>query len=259
MSKNVECINSFYEYLCVVTWQHLMIMILMIMPGIVLCVSLLVVLPSPAEARATGGWLRFLKMLEEMKEDYPFPAEDYPEEFDAAILHPSTPPPEEEDYEDAAEPMEPWMRPPPLLPPAGEEEAPVRACYAWHGLTEHARKWIVWQHNVYRSTVAKGKESQGNPGPQPQASNMRVMVTFPGIYVVSPIFHCYFVKYWDSSLEAIAQGWADTCPQGHNPDVLPGGKYSNLGENYARMWTSGETNKDDWMGKKIATEFVAGR
>ena len=79
------------------------------------------------------------------------------------------------------------------------------------------------------------------------------------IKIYSPIFHCYFVKYWDSSLEAIAQGWADTCPQGHNPDVLPGGKYSNLGENYARMWTSGETNKDDWMGKKIATEFVAGR
>ena len=161
-----------------------MIMLLMIMPGIVLCVSLLVVLPSPAEARATGGWLRFLKMLEEMKEDYPsptdypYPAEDYPEEFDAAILHPSTPPPEEEDYEDAAKLKEPWMRPPPLLPPAEEEEAPVKACYTWHGLTQHARDWLTWQHNLGRSTVANGKESQGNPGPQPQASNMRVMVTF---------------------------------------------------------------------------------
>merc|ERR1712156_768160 len=98
---------------------------------------------------------------------------------------------------------------------------------------EHARKWIVWQHNVYRSTVAKGKESQGNPGPQPQASNMRVM-------------------YWDSSLEDLAQGWADTCPDDHNPNR------GRRGENYYKTGSSGPQNKDDWMGHKLAEKMVGG-
>ena len=67
---------SIYMYVLAISKDKvLLLMIILIMPGIVLCVGLLVVLPSPAEARATGGWLRFLKMLEEMKEDYPFPAE----------------------------------------------------------------------------------------------------------------------------------------------------------------------------------------
>ena len=35
---------------------------------------------------------------------------------------------------------------------------------------------IVTAHNDYRRKVAQGLETQGNPGPQPPAYNMRQMV-----------------------------------------------------------------------------------
>ena len=49
--------------------------------------------------------------------------------------------------------------------------------------------------------MAKGDETEGAPGPQPEASNMKEMV-------------------WNSELERIAQRWADQCgSQGvHEPN-----------------------------------------
>ncbi|XP_069981484.1 venom allergen 5-like isoform X2 [Penaeus vannamei] len=51
---------------------------------------------------------------------------------------------------------------------------------------------ILTLHNQLRTRVAMGKESQGAPGPQPHAANMRLMV-------------------WDDELATVAQGHADQC------------------------------------------------
>jgi hypothetical protein len=46
------------------------------------------------------------------------------------------------------------------------------------GVTSDADKnTIVDAHNNLRRTVAQGKESRGNPGPQPPAANMRKLVS----------------------------------------------------------------------------------
>jgi len=189
--------------------------------GILLCVSLLVVLPSPAEARATGGWLRFLKMLEEVKEDYPFPAEDYPSS-------------EEEEAVPLTEPRtshwNPGMHPPPppTPPPMEEDDVPVRGCRVqWHKFSQDAIETITWEHNKYRTKIARGQETRGKDGPQPSATNMNYL-------------------FWDNNLEAAAQKWADTCP---SPG--PNGHSNNgYGENI--YWT-GEyddpMDRDEWLQK----------
>ncbi|XP_042240701.1 CRISP/Allergen/PR-1-like [Homarus americanus] len=51
---------------------------------------------------------------------------------------------------------------------------------------------IVAQHNQLRSRVAMGQERRGDPGPQPQAANMRLLE-------------------WDDELAVVAQGHADQC------------------------------------------------
>ncbi|CAL7938013.1 unnamed protein product [Xylocopa violacea] len=60
------------------------------------------------------------------------------------------------------------------------------------GFTNDEIKEIVDAHNKLRSHVAQGLETRGNPGPQPGASNMRIMV-------------------WDDELAAGAQRWANQC------------------------------------------------
>ena len=133
----------------------------MIMPGIVLCVSLLVFLPSPTEARATGGWLRFLKMLEEMEEDYPYPSS---EEDEAVPLHPS---PNRIGWIEGEIPVN----------LDDVEEGNVGGCGGgiyWTGLCDYTKNEILRLHNKYRATVAMGRESRG--GGLPAASDMREMV-----------------------------------------------------------------------------------
>ena len=44
------------------------------------------------------------------------------------------------------------------------------------GVENKNRQVILEAHNALRSIVASGRESRGKPGPQPQASNMQIMV-----------------------------------------------------------------------------------
>ncbi|XP_076547204.1 venom allergen 5-like [Osmia lignaria lignaria] len=71
---------------------------------------------------------------------------------------------------------------------------PAAACGKLLGLgfTEEERREILEAHNMHRSFVANGFEKRGNPGPQPPASNMQVLV-------------------WDNELAEIAQRWAIQC------------------------------------------------
>ena len=55
---------------------------------------------------------------------------------------------------------------------------------------------IVAKHNDLRRKVAKGQETQGNPGPQPAAANMREMS-------------------WDAELAQAAQKLTDRCVFAH--------------------------------------------
>ncbi len=67
---------------------------------------------------------------------------------------------------------------------------------------------IVNKHNSLRRQVAKGLETQGSPGPQPSASNMREMV-------------------WDADLARAAQILTDRCNFGHDTSI-PAGKILNF-------------------------------
>ena len=44
------------------------------------------------------------------------------------------------------------------------------------GVTEQEKEEILDIHNKWRSTIAQGKERRGSPGPQPGASDMKIMV-----------------------------------------------------------------------------------
>jgi hypothetical protein len=48
--------------------------------------------------------------------------------------------------------------------------------YAVISVTEADKNLIVQLHNNLRRNVAYGKETRGNPGPQPPAANMRKLV-----------------------------------------------------------------------------------
>ena len=45
------------------------------------------------------------------------------------------------------------------------------------GVTEEEKEVILDIHNKWRSTIAQGKERRGSPGPQPGASDMKIMVS----------------------------------------------------------------------------------
>nr|CAD7194956.1 unnamed protein product [Timema douglasi] len=64
-------------------------------------------------------------------------------------------------------------------------------------LTNAEKEALVNIHNTYRSKVARGLETRGSPGPQPSASNMRMMI-------------------WNNELATIAQTWANQCAFGHD-------------------------------------------
>nr|CAD7395310.1 unnamed protein product [Timema poppensis] len=60
------------------------------------------------------------------------------------------------------------------------------------GFSQTEKNAIVNEHNRLRNIVALGKESRGNPGPQPSAANMRKIS-------------------WNEELARVAQRWADQC------------------------------------------------
>jgi len=72
---------------------------------------------------------------------------------------------------------------------------------------------IINTHNDLRRQVAKGRETQGKPGPQPPASNMRQLV-------------------WDADLARAAQVLTDRCNFGHDTSI-PAGPWSGYGQNLA--------------------------
>merc|ERR1719245_2448515 len=65
------------------------------------------------------------------------------------------------------------------------------------GITEQEKQEILDIQNKLRSKIATGKERRGKPGPQPGASNMKIMV-------------------WDEELSRIAQRHADQCKFAHD-------------------------------------------
>jgi len=96
-------------------------------------------------------------------------------------------------------------------------------------------KEILQLHNKWRSLVAKGEEDRGSPGPQPPASNMRMME-------------------WDDELAAIALRYAHQCQGGH--DKMRNVKRFQVGQNVGMVnakstWidpAETEFGKLDWDG-----------
>ncbi|CAG0883242.1 unnamed protein product [Darwinula stevensoni] len=96
------------------------------------------------------------------------------------------------------------------------------------GVSDEEKSIIVDAHNRLRTNVATGQETQGNPGPQPSASNMRRMV-------------------WDDGLAATAQGLANTCNFAHDdPNCRTfASSFGSAGQNL--YWSSGyEGTQADW-------------
>ena len=66
-----------------------------------------------------------------------------------------------------------------LLPYYVDEKSDGEKCdgsVSRRGVENKNRQVILEAHNALRSIVASGRESRGKPGPQPQASNMQIMV-----------------------------------------------------------------------------------
>jgi hypothetical protein len=81
-------------------------------------------------------------------------------------------------------------------------QGPGKSCGepTFSGVNSDADKQaIIDAHNTVRRKVAKGKESRGNPGPQPPAANMRKMVSGTADRTMYPS-HCVSseVKEWTS-------------------------------------------------------------
>nr|XP_053651167.1 mucin-3A-like isoform X2 [Cherax quadricarinatus] len=67
------------------------------------------------------------------------------------------------------------------------------------GVSEEEIKQILRIHNNLRSQVARGEEQRGDPGSQPQASDMKVL-------------------RWNRELATVAQAWANQCQFEHDGD-----------------------------------------
>jgi hypothetical protein len=98
---------------------------------------------------------------------------------------------------------------------AGSTSSTSSQCYYRNRLSASQKAAILDKHNELRNKVASGSEAR-----QPAATNMLEL-------------------QWDDNLESIAQGWANTCPDKHNP------ARSNTGENlYWGMNSADQTNFD---------------
>ncbi|XP_053971090.1 venom allergen 3-like [Hylaeus volcanicus] len=89
------------------------------------------------------------------------------------------------------------------------------------GFTNSEKDEIVNKHNELRQFVARGAEHRGNPGPQPAASNMKIMS-------------------WDDELATVAQRWANQCNFGH--DSCRSVERFVVGQNVASTSTTGQQN-----------------
>ncbi|XP_071446283.1 venom allergen 5-like [Hetaerina americana] len=104
------------------------------------------------------------------------------------------------------------------------------------GFNAEEKKLALARINEYRNKVALGKETQGNPGPQPQAADMMEVT-------------------WDDYLESTAQRYAEQCISNKHSsgECRKTEKYS-FGENLA--WGKGQDAKtaylshiDAWYGE----------
>ncbi|XP_057366182.1 peptidase inhibitor 16-like [Daphnia carinata] len=102
------------------------------------------------------------------------------------------------------------------------------------GLDRNNRQMILQTHNTLRSIVASGQESRGQPGPQPQASNMQMMM-------------------WDEELAAVAQRHAEQCLFEHDCNECRKVARFPVGQNLAVEWTNGPRLPINW--KKQVTRW----
>ncbi|XP_068218381.1 uncharacterized protein [Palaemon carinicauda] len=86
---------------------------------------------------------------------------------------------------------------------------------------------ILAQHNQLRSRVAMGQEGRGAPGPQPQASNMRLLE-------------------WDDELALVAQSHADQCIFEHECSDCRRVSRFGVGQNLFISFQSNFDNRIQW-------------
>ncbi|KAL7299644.1 hypothetical protein TKK_0007406 [Trichogramma kaykai] len=105
--------------------------------------------------------------------------------------------------------------------------SPVAACgkVIAASLSNKEKRAIVDLHNELRKNVARGLESRGEPGPQPAATNMKLLK-------------------WDDKLARTAQNLVNACiPQRHDqcrhyPDLT-------VGQNLGWKWTTRKYKKGE--------------
>ena len=63
--------------------------------------------------------------------------------------------------------------------------------------------------------------------------------------------------FWDSALAATAQTWADTCPQGHDPNTTNIAGYAYIGENiyYSTQSQDGAAATASWVSERADYDF----
>ncbi|XP_063615598.1 venom allergen 5.01-like [Penaeus indicus] len=64
-------------------------------------------------------------------------------------------------------------------------------------VTEAEKTEILNAHNTFRAQVARGNETKGDPGPQPNGANIRELK-------------------WNDELARVAQAWVNQCPSNHD-------------------------------------------
>jgi len=95
------------------------------------------------------------------------------------------------------------------------------------GVTEKEKEEILDIHNKWRSTIAQGKERRGSPGPQPGASDMKIMV-------------------WDEELARIAQRHADQCKFAHDCSTCRKTERFGVGQNLYIYKQTLKAPANDW-------------
>lgn len=96
------------------------------------------------------------------------------------------------------------------------------------GVTEEEKEVILDIHNKWRSTIAQGKERRGSPGPQPGASDMKIMV-------------------WDEELARIAQRHADQCKFAHDCSSCRKTERFGVGQNLYIYKQTLKAPANDWV------------
>ncbi|PSN29619.1 Venom allergen 5 [Blattella germanica] len=107
-----------------------------------------------------------------------------------------------------------------IYPEVGEACGEVH----YRGLASDAEiQEILEQHNKYRSKVALGHATRGNPGPQPSAANMNQLT-------------------YDDRLSWVAQRWSDQCLPKHDKCIKDSRFLGNIVGQNVFSWASMRTD-----------------